>query len=413
MFRKIFSFTCLLFPLLSLSQNKIDLLILYRDYDGAMAAINEQLNQKPDAGLFFRKSMILKRQMLYPEALQELNNAVSLDSLNTSYLEERADLYESLGNYDSAINDYKNALLIDPNDMSAKFNMGQTYIRITEYDNAVNIFSDVYKADSTNVIYTKYFALAAYKAEKYRLAVSLYEKYIVLNPNDLTAYLNMSRAYGEMKEDSAAFKTLILAKQKFPDNKTVDLRLANSLFVWKKYEKACQSYKDYMAKYDTTIPVLTNYGICLYYTRHEQEAINELEKCYCASPNDPFINFYLGASHKRLAEYDLAAKYIEFAIYISMPEFLPEMYHHLGLVYGNMREFEKSVEALKKAYELDIRKVEILFEIATTYEEFNSDKTLALHYYNSYLKEAGESGSNADYALSRINMIREKLFFDK
>ena len=124
------------------------------------------------------------------------------------------------------------------------------------------------------------------------------------------------------------------------------------MFNWKNYSGAYKAYRNFMAKYDTTFPVLMNYGICLYHTKREQEAIDVLEQCYMKYPNDPYINFYLGVSHKKLANYDLAAKYIDFAIYISFPEFLPEMYHHLGQIYGNMREFEKSIEALRKAYEL-------------------------------------------------------------
>ncbi len=88
------------------------------------------------------------------------------------------------------------------------------------------------------------------------------------------------------------------------------------------------------------------------------------------------------------------------------------MYHHLGQVYGNNREFEKSITAMQKAYELNNEKVEVLYEIATTYEEFNFNKTLALNYYNIYLKTAGEKAQNADYALGRIRKIKEELFFE-
>ena len=61
----------------------------------------------------------------------------------------------------------------------------------------------------------------------------------------------------------------------------------------------------------------------------------------------------------------------------------------------------------------DNRKVEVLFEIATTYEEFNFNKTMALNYYKSYLLEAGEGAMNADYALNRMNKIKEELFFEQ
>jgi len=38
---------------------------------------------------------------------------------------------------------------------------------------------------------------------------------------------------------------------------------------------------------------------------------------------------------------------------------------------------------------------------------------MALNYYKSYLLEAGEGALNAEYALSRLNKIKEELFFEK
>ncbi|MDX9881818.1 MAG: tetratricopeptide repeat protein [Prolixibacteraceae bacterium] len=404
----------LIVPFFSFSQDKIDLLILNKNYSEALKLIDSQLSQQPDADLFFRKSMVLKKQMLYPEALRELDTVLKLDSLNADYYAERADLYESLGDYDSAVKDYFMATSLQPGNLLMKYNLGQTYLRMSEPQKAVKVFEQVYELDSLNVMYNKYFALAVYKALKHRKAIDLYEKYLIRNPGDLSAYLNLANAYGELKNEAGVFQTLFRAKEKFPGNRIVGLKLANYSFLEaRKYDDARRFYKEYMEKYDTTTYVLMNYGICLYHTKNEQEAINVLEQCYAEAPNDPCINFYLGVSHKKLANYDLAAKYLDFAIYISHPESLPEMYHHLGQVYGNMREFDKSIEALKRAYELDNRKVEVLFEIATTYEEFNFNSTMALNYYRTYLLEAGESAQNADYALTRMNKIKEDLFFEK
>ncbi len=181
----------------------------------------------------------------------------------------------------------------------------------------------------------------------------------------------------------------------------------------KRYVPAQAYYQSFMAKHDTLLPVYMNYGICLYHNKHTEHAIEVLEDCYGMAPNDTYINFYLGVAHKRLKNNELAEKYLDFAIYISIPDFHPEMYHHLAQVYGRRRKFEKSIACYKKAYELDDRKVEVLFEIATTYEEFNFRSTEALAYYRSYLKEVGEGGENVDYALDRVRKIKEELFMNE
>ena len=114
-----------------------------------------------------------------------------------------------------------------------------------------------------------------------------------------------------------------------------------------------------------------------------------------------------------MSNFEEAEKYMLWAIDMSIPDFVPEMYHHLGQIYGQERKFKESIEALQKSNELDPNKHEVLFEIATTFEEFNSNKTLALNYYRIYLKEAGASGKNVNYALDRITKIKEDLFFEE
>lgn len=375
-------------------------------------AIDSKIEQVPTVELFFKKGIILKEQILYPEALEQYNLALKIDSANVNILSARADINVALGDYPSAVEDYSLVSQLQPDNLLSKFDLGKTYMRLTDYKKAYETFDQIYQVDSTNVIFNKNYAHAAYKASKYKRAIYLYEKYLMQNSNDIAAYLNLARSYSETKQITKGLAVLHNAHDQFKENRSIHLKLASSLFANKKYEPARNYYESFMQKHDTTLAVLLNYGICLYQVKEEEKAIEVLEECYQAAPNDPYVNFYLGVSHKKLDHYELAAKYIDFAIYITIPEFHPDMYHHLAQIYGSNREFEKSIEAYKKAYELDNRKVEVLFEIATTYEEYNFNKTMALNYYRSYLLEAGEGADNSTYALERIRKIKEDLFFE-
>ena len=156
-----------------------------------------------------------------------------------------------------------------------------------------------------------------------------------------------------------------------------------------------------------------NYAISCYFAKDENKALRVLSSLYHLVPNDPFVLFYMSLCNKKLANYELAENFMEGAIDMSIPEYLSEMYHHLGQIHAQQREFEESISALVKANELNPTNHEVLFEIATTYEEYNSNKTLALNYYRIYLKEAGESAKNVNYALDRITRIKEDQFFEE
>jgi tetratricopeptide (TPR) repeat protein len=156
-----------------------------------------------------------------------------------------------------------------------------------------------------------------------------------------------------------------------------------------------------------------NYGISNYFALYYEDAISILEICLSQTANDPYVLFYLSLCHKKLNDFEVSEDFMNAAIEAATPAYLPEMYHHLGQILGQQRKFAESIAALQKANELDPDNAEVLFEIATTYEEFNSNKTLALNYYRLYLKEAGETGNNVNYALTRISRIKEEMFFEE
>lgn len=62
---------------------------------------------------------------------------------------------------------------------------------------------------------------------------------------------------------------------------------------------------------------------------------------------------------------------------------------------------------------MDTTKCNALFEIATTYEELKRDKTLAIKYYNAYLKATKEDNAYhrklTAYALARKKKFKEEL----
>ena len=90
------------------------------------------------------------------------------------------------------------------------------------------------------------------------------------------------------------------------------------------------------------------------------------------------------------------------------------MHLYLAKAYNATREFEKAVIEYKKHIELDNSNPEVLYEIATTYEEFGDNKKKALKYYSQYINQTDDiGGERYEYAKSRILHIKEKIHFEK
>ncbi len=404
-------FILFILPFQMFSQS-IDELMLNKKYNKALDRISSQIQEKPEADLFFKQAIIYKEQSKPLLACKALEQAIFYDPQNSLYLAEMGENYSSLGNIFQTVDCYRRAVDLTPNDLSLKVKLGRAYISIEDFQRAYQTFEAIHLTDSINVYFNKQFAYSAFKTGKTDQAIRLYEQVIAENPGDFGSHLNLIAVYKRKKEPIKVYESANRALATFPKNPTILLREADALFELQDYEKATFPYEQYLMENDSVFEVLKNYGICIYFSKNNEKAIELLDKCMRMVPNDQFVYFYLGLAYKNLAQYESSAECFIAAIECSQPVYLTEMYHHLGQVYGLRREFEKSIEALQKAFECNNERVEILFEIATTYEEFNFNKTLALNYYSTYLKTAGEKAKNADYALERMRKIKEELFFE-
>jgi len=407
MFRKwIAVFLCAI-PSLVFAQN-IDILILNKDYPEALSAIQKSLAAQPSAELYFKQGTIYRQIAMPVKAEQAFACSVALDSTNSKYLAEYADLQTELGNPFSAIPYYQRASLYAPEDFNLKYKLGRAYMSSENFGKAYEIFMMIRYKDSTNVVYNKQLALTAMRLGKTDQALGLFESVLESNPNDLALYQNLIPLYAIFKDPVHVIRTADRALFFFPGNSAITLRTANALHAMKEYSESIPFYEAYLAKSDSVFDVLKSYGLSLYFDQENVKSREILEKCFEIEQEDPILNFYLGLVCRKLSDIPKSIEYLNLAI-SQTKKGMTEMYHCLGQNFGLQREFEKSVEALKEAYECSPEKAEYLVEIGVTYEEFKSNKKFALDYYNKYLTEVGDSAPNSKFALDRIQTIKLKL----
>ena len=396
------------------SQQEIDLLILNKKYDEALQQINLQIGQNASADLYYQKGLVYNSLQNYPEALIAFSEALKLQPENPDVLSEIAEGLSVLGNYHDATSYFRKAIKLQPGNLSLLAKLGRNYISLKDYKGAYNCFSDIYALDSTNIYWNKQLAFCAFRTGNKNQAISLYENVLQRNPRDYSSYFNLIRIFDKEKEAVKILSAFERGLNNFPGDADFYGDRAKFYFETKEYEPAKMDYENYFfAGGDSLYPILMNYGISNYFAKDEIKAISILEICVNQLANDPYVLFYLSLSHKKLNNFEVSEAYMNAAIEAATPAYLPEMYHHLGQIYGQQRKFKESIAALQKANELDPTNPEVLFEIATTYEEFNTNKTLALNYYRIYLKEAGEKGKNINYALDRITRLKEEMFFEE
>jgi len=400
--------------LFSSSQNKIDLLILNKDYGEALSQIETQLNTSPSAQLYFKKGLVFNRLQKYQEALNSYSEALQIEPNNPDVLSEMAEGLSILGNNTDAINFYKKALEIEPDNLPLSGKLGRVYINQKKYKEAYEVFSGIYKQDSTNIYWNKQLAYCAFRMLKRKEAVRLYEMVLEANPRDYGTYSNLIHTYNWKKDGNKIMVLIGKGLHEFPNDAELILERAYYFYRSKRYGPAMVSFGKYLKIENApSYDIQMNYGISTYFAGFEEDALETFNELFTLNPNDPLVMYYKSLCFKKLKNFEESEKMMQWAIDASLPDYVGDMYHHLGQIYGQQRKFPESIKALQKANELNPGKYEILFEIATTYEEFNSNKTLALNYYRLYLKEANESAKNVNYAFERITKLKEDLFFEE
>lgn len=394
-------------PFLSFAQN-IDLLILNKNYAEALSQIELKLNAEPKAELYFKQGTIYRQLSMPLHAQQSIQKSIALDSLNSIYLTEYADLLSELGSPGNAIPYYQKATLYSPEDFNLKYKLGRAFINAEDFQKAYDVFTMIRFKDSTNVVYNKQLGIVAFRLGKVGQAIDMFESVLNANPYDLTVYQNLIALYALSKDPVHLIRSADRARYFFPSCPAIQFREANALFALKQYDEAVIPYESYLATNDSTYEVLKNYGISLYFIQEHVKSRTILEQSFQINPNDPILTFYLGMVCRKLSDLPASIEYLNMAISDTKVS-MTEMYHCLGQVYGLERKFEKSIEALKEAYECNPDKTEYLVEIAKTGEEFKEGKKLALEYYTKYLAEAGDSALNSKYAFERANRLKGAL----
>ncbi len=410
----IFFVTFSIISIISFAQKEIDLLILNKNYDEALIQIEKQIVENANADLFVKKGLILSSLQNYQDAVKAYFQALDLQPENAEILSEMAEDLSILGNYQDAIKYYKKAIKLEPSNFALKAKLGRVYISKKEIKPAYDLFAEIYATDSANVYWNKQFAYCSFQVGKRLQAIHLYEKVLEANPRDYGTYSNLIHTYSNKKEPDKILATIDSGLSQFPGDAELILERANFNFRTRNYEQAMKNFENYFAaKGDSIYEIVLNYAISTYFSNDETKAMKILDNLYRANPNDLFVMYYMSLCYKKMTDYENAQKYMQWAIDMTVPDYVSEMYHNLGQIFAQQRKFAESIAALQKANELDPENVEVLFEIATTYEEYNSNKALALNYYRLYLKEAGESGNNVNYALTRISRIKEEMFFEE
>ena len=119
-------------------------LLLNSDLTGAMNQCNEVLkNDNRSTNAYLMRSKVYKKNLDYPNAIDDLSKNILIDPSNPLYYHERGISYQEFNQHTNAINDFTKYISLKPDDPDAYFARAKSYEETTNFDKAVEDYNKI------------------------------------------------------------------------------------------------------------------------------------------------------------------------------------------------------------------------------------------------------------------------------
>lgn len=188
-----------------------------RDFAKAIADSKAAIGMNPDyADAYSVRAMAYRERGAandYDAALADCNQAIRINSKQSSYFTIRGTVYAYQGNFDQATTDLNQALAIDQKNGEAWASLGYVWLKKNQYDQAIASYSKAFDLGEQSAVYYVNRGQAFSKKGETDHAIRDYTMAIQLDPNCVAAYEARGLAYLGKNNDVLAEADQAKAKE--------------------------------------------------------------------------------------------------------------------------------------------------------------------------------------------------------
>lgn len=394
---------------------KADELLFSGQCAEAIPLLNEMVKKdSTNSKLYFRLGKAYQLLDQDMKAIENYTKAKQLNPNSTATLLNLSSCLYSSGNYPNAEQELVKLQQLDPNNYSVDLLLAKTYSVQNKYQESLDIYSKLNKQDSLNPNIYKQIGSLKRRMQNFIGSLDSYMKANELNPNDLSVIVHITQQLYEMAAYQQALAYITNGLNTFPNNIILLKKKAQVLIGLEWYDNALTILKELKTDNQLSKAEHKQLGICYMQTRQYEDALKAFAGCGQTFEKDPMINFHTGICYARISQHEKGIKFLENALFYITPPIEASIHLFLAKSYGATRQFEKAVISYQNYFEMDNTNPDILYEIATTYEEFGSNKDNALNYYTQFIQQTNDKDDpKYEYAKSRILHIKENIHFEK
>jgi tetratricopeptide (TPR) repeat protein len=399
-----------------LAQSNIEREFYRGNYAQALQLFDEQKDNSETTLFDFRIAALCNIQMSnYDAAIENYRAALVIDNNCNASREGLADALLVMGYNEEALENYDLLLEKDPDNLRLMAKKAAVFTNLRNYYQAGTIYEVLYNADPVNNFYFRSLLSSYYKQKQYYQVIGLYSNSEEYPTGDKELLMMLANSFFRIDQSGEALG--ILEKIIEVDSLYAPAieRIAQIHFsVYRNYQDAAKHYRIYNALNDSDDPLpLRSQAVCEYFLGNFDVASQILDSLTQIIPEDALTFFYAGLSHKMLGDTDRSLELLIKAADKVIPDYTANIYHHLGQAYASKRMLDEAIETYKKVLELDPDNYQVLYDLAVTFEEYTMNRTIALAYYEQFVKASQNARTpSVQYAEIRIKRIREELFLE-
>ena len=173
--------------------DSIQVFIKKYQYEKAIVVIDRLLSkEKKSAELFYLKGTALRGLFNYNGAVDCYLQALTIDSINNSFLIELANTYKLIPDYENALKCFIKAIRIDPENTMLQVERANCLYLMEMFPIALINYQGLYQRDTANYYVIKKLALCYSRLNQPDSAIAYYYKAKALNPLDPINILSLS-----------------------------------------------------------------------------------------------------------------------------------------------------------------------------------------------------------------------------
>ncbi len=408
-------------------KTNIKSLLLNGNYQKVINILETKLNKQDSLSFNEYNSLGIAYQNLmnYQKALPMFHKAIKFHQKDIRTLMLIANANVFLGRSNIAKSYYKIILEIDSTNLNAMISLGKTLIDLQEFTAASELYKKMILTDSTNSYFYSQLGICELRKGNKNLAITYFEESLRLNDRNTKTILRLAKLYYNKKQFDKAKEIIQKGLSNNSRNKSLNKMLAEIYYKKRQYEDAIIKYLYAITIGDSSAQTYQKLGMSYYYLSFTKninkkemkimklkEGISALEKSYQKENDNAVTALYLGLCHKTLNEHKEAIKYFEESLDKMFPDYIGEVYKNLAVSDEQIKNYKDAITNYREAIKFLPGQKSLLFYLASVYDRYYKDKSIALSYYKKFINNSKNADPKLiDYTKDRIKKLNRDINF--